>query len=81
MGYEIPLHAGEMGRFGLGAISFGVGSPKLARGPEAPASYLEWALKDKRPDLSNVGIHLPAAEDGLYRFEPPEIVSACKAIT
>ena len=70
-----------MGRHGLEAISFGEGPPKLARGPKVAAPYFEWALKDKRPDLSNVGIHLPAAEDGLYRFEPPEIVSACKAIT
>ena len=45
------------------------------------ASHFEWSFVDGRLDLANGGLHLPHSEDGLYRFEPPQTFSACKAVT
>ena len=36
---------------------------------------------DKRPDLSNGGLHLPYTEDGLRQFESPRTIPAYQAAT
>ena len=36
---------------------------------------------NKRPDLSNGGLHLSYSGDGLFRFEYPHIRSACKSVS
>ena len=38
-------------------------------------------VPEKRPDLSDGGLHLPLAESGLIRFAPPREFSACTAAT
>ena len=40
-----------------------------------------WSFLEKRPDLSEGGLHLPLVESGLLRFVPPEEFSACTAGT
>ena len=35
---------------------------------------------EQTPNLSNGGLHLPYAEDGLYQREPPRTMSACEAV-
>ena len=36
---------------------------------------------EKRPDLSDGGLHLPLVECGLIRFDPPHEFSSCTAAT
>ena len=80
-GVEIPLEVNEMGHYLLSVFALGNGPSCVDRGPKLAASYSEWAILDKRPDLSNGGLHLPFSEDGLRRLEPPRVFSACAAAT
>ena len=41
---------------------------KFGRGPNVAASYFEWSVVEKRPDLSDGGLHLPQVDCGLIRF-------------
>ena len=36
---------------------------------------------DKRPNLSDGGLHLPLKESGLLRFSTPKKFMACTAVT
>ena len=76
-----PPKANEMGHYALSVVAFGKGPSCVERGPNFAASYLEWTLVDKRPDLSNGGLHLPNTVDGLFRFVSPKEFSACTAVT
>ena len=55
-GVDIPLKVNEMGRHVLSVVSLGEGPLRVDREPKLAASYAEWALLDKRPDLSDRGI-------------------------
>ena len=63
-----------MGHYILSVVEYG-------RGPNVAASYFEWPVAEKRPDLSDVGLHMPLAESGLFRFAPPREFPACAAAT
>ena len=78
---DIPLRVNEMGHYVLNVVAFGEGSSRIDRGPKLAAAYFEWALLDKRPDLSNGGLRFPFSEGGLFRFEPPRLFPACTAAT
>ena len=54
---------------------------RLAENPTSAASYFELALSKKRPNLSNGGLPLSYAEDGLYNSEHPHSFSTSKAVT
>ena len=45
------------------------------------ASYFEWPLLQKRPDLSNGELHLPSTDDWQLRFVPPVDFSPSTAVT
>ena len=53
----------------------------LGRGPNFSASFCEWAFVNGRPNLSDVGLHLPLTDDGVRRFEPRQTFSASGAVT
>ena len=59
-----PLRVNAMGHFIVSVAEFG-------RGPNLAASYFEWSFLEKRPDLSDGGLHLPLMESGPIRFGPP----------
>ena len=63
-----------MGHYIASVVEFGLG-PNLA------ASYFEWSFSEKRPDLSDGGLHLPLVESGLIRFVPPRDSPASTAVT
>ena len=80
-GVNVPLNVNEMGRYVLSAVEFGKGPPYWARVPVWAASYSEWPISEKRPDLSVGGLRLPLGESGLLRFVPPKEFSTCAAAT
>ena len=51
------------------------------RGSRTSASLAECAFRSKRPDLSNGGLQLAFAEDGMRSFTPQLTSPACKAAT
>ena len=51
-GVRVPLGVNAMGHYIASVVEFG-------RGPEVAASYFEWSFVEKRPDLSDGGLHLP----------------------
>ena len=71
-GVNVPLNVNEMGRYVLSTVEFGKGPPYWARVPVWAASYSEWPISEKRPDLSVGGLRLPLGESGLLRFVPPK---------
>ena len=73
-GVDVPLSANEMGHCILSVVALG-------RGPYLAASYFEWSLVGKRPDLSDGGLHLPITGGGPLRFVPPKEFPACTAVT
>ena len=80
-GAEGPPGVNEMGHYVLSAVEFGQGPPRFDRGPNLAASHFVWSFLQRRPDLSDGGLHLPLTEGGLLRFVPPEEFSACTAAT
>ena len=73
-GVDVPLSANEMGHYILSAVALG-------KWPDLAASYFEWSLVEKRPDLSDGGLHLPITEGGPLRFVTPKEFPACTAVT
>ena len=73
-GVDVPLSANEMRHYSLSVAAAG-------KGPDLAASYVEWSLVEKRPDLSDGGLHLPITEGGPLRFVPPKEFRACTAVT
>ena len=65
----------------MSVLALGGGRSNSRKVPISPAPYSEWAFVNKRPNSSDGVLNLPFTEDGLYRFEPPSAVSACKAVT
>ena len=63
-----------MGHYIVSVVEFG-------RVPAVAASYFEWSFVEKRPDLSDGGLHLPLKDSGLIRFAPLREFSACAAVT
>ena len=57
-----------MGHYILGVAVSGMGRSQKKQGPMGPASYLGWALTEKRPDLTDGGLRLPYEENDLYRI-------------
>ena len=80
-GAKVPLEVNGMGHYILSAVEFGKGPPCSDRRPNLAASYFEWSFLDKRPDLSDGGLHLPLVESGLLCFVLPKDFSACAAVT
>ena len=80
-GICVPLGLNAMGHYVMSEAEFDTGRPKRTRDPSFPASYFEWSLMDKRPDLSDGGLHLPLKESGLLRFATPKKFVACTAAT
>ena len=80
-GIDTPLKVNEMGHYLLSVFAFGEETSCVDLGPKLAAPYFEWAILDKRPDLPNGCFNLPFSEDGLCRFEPPRVFSACPAVT
>ena len=78
---DIPLKVNEMGHYALCVVAFGKGPSCVDRVPNLAASYLEWALSKKRPDLPNSVLRLPLTGDALLRFVPSKDFSACSAVT
>ena len=64
-----PLRVNAMGHYIVSVVEFG-------RGPNLAASYFEWSFPEKRPDLSDGGLHMPLVESGHIRFAPPREFSA-----
>ena len=73
-GVDVLLSANEMGHYIFSAVAIG-------KGRDLAASYFEWSLVEKRPDLSDGGLHLPITEGGPFRFVPPKEFPACTAVT
>ena len=75
------MRVDRMGPYILGVVDFGKDASRTARGPAVSASYFEWALTSKRPNLPNGRLHLLYTQDRLYQFGPPRTFSASKAVT
>ena len=73
-GVRVPLRVNAMGHYVVSVVEFG-------RGPNLAASRFEWAVAEKRPDLSDGGLHVPLVGSGLNRFDPLREFSACAAAT
>ena len=73
-GVCVPLGVNAKGHHIVSVIEFG-------SGPNFAASFCEWSFLEKRPDLSDGGLHLPLVGSGLIRFVPPQDFSACMAVT
>ena len=81
LGLGVPLRVNQIGHFYLGVVAPGEERSSAVRGTEFPSAYFAWASVNKRPNLSDGSMHLPFTGDGLYRFEPLQTFSACKAVT
>ena len=73
-GVREPLRVNAEGQYIVRAVEFG-------RGPNVTASYFERSVVEKRPDLSDGGLHLRLAESESIRFAPPREFPACTAVT
>ena len=80
-GVKVPFNVAASGHYTLSVVELGKGPPCLDRRPNLAASYFEWSLLGKRPDLSDGGLHLPFLEGGPLRSVPPKDFSACTAVT
>ena len=76
-GVDIPLSVNGMGHYALSAVAFGTGPSCGDRRPNLAASNFEWALLEKRPDLSAGGLHLSVGSatwrSGCFVSFPPGI--------
>ena len=52
----------------------------LGNGPAQSVSWFELGTSAERPNFSGAGMHLSFAEHGLYQFDPPSTLKACKAV-
>ena len=77
----IPLTGDEMGHYVLSVVARGRRPSCVDRGPNLAASFFEWTLLTKRPDLSTGGLHLPCTDDELLRVVPPENFLASTAVS
>ena len=59
-GAGIPLKMNEMGHYVLSVVAFGKGPSRVDRRPNLAAPVSGWTVSDKRPDVSNGGLHLPS---------------------
>ena len=75
-GVRIPLRLNRIGPYILSAVNFEKDPSRKARGPAVSASYYEWVLTNRRPNLSTGGLQLPYKGDGLSQFEPPRTFPA-----
>ena len=80
-GLDILLKVNRTRHYVLSIVAMAEGLPSANKGPPSSDPYFEWAFTMKRPSLPDGGLHLPHSVDGLYRFEPPNTFSACKAVT
>ena len=65
-----------MGSYILSAVDLRQETSRRVAGALASAFFFE--ILKRAPDLSNGGLRLPYAEDGLYQFEPPLTSPACR---
>ena len=64
----IPLRVNRMGHYILSVADFNEDASRRVRGTAASVSF--FVIIKKAPDLSNGGLHLPYAEDGLRHLDP-----------
>ena len=80
-GVKVPLSVNETGHYVLSVVEFSRRLPRSDRRPDFAASFFEWPFLEKRPDLSECGLHMPLVEGGPLRFVLPKGFSACMAAT
>ena len=80
LGAQILLRVNAAGHYILSVVDFRKHSSRSAlKCPDASGSRAY--LVQQMPNVSSRGLHSPYTPEGLFRFEPPRTLAACKAVT